>query len=146
MQMLAAACRSTLSPLPRRLFRVHASVCERNIAVQMLAAVCRCTLLLLPRTSADACCCLQVHIVPTAENLCRLRDVLDLHLPPHTHHQGSSSHTPAAVHKLQLHPDLSAPDRCYAVQSNGGYISWSCPSFLRQDVMHLAQILSFLPS
>ncbi len=86
---------------------------------------------------ADACCCLQVHIVPPAENLCRLRDILDLHLPPHTQHQGSSTPSPAAVQRLQLHSDLSAPDRCYAVQANGVYISWSCPmTFLHQDVMH----------
>lgn len=63
----------------------------------------------------------EVHIVPPAQNLCKLRDMLDLHLPSHTQHQGSSSHSPAAVQKLQLHPDLSAPDRCYAVQANGAH-------------------------
>ncbi|KAA6422396.1 MAG: Nuclear pore complex -related isoform 2 [Trebouxia sp. A1-2] len=63
----------------------------------------------------------EVHIVPPAKNLCMLRDILDLHLPPHTQHWESSSHTPATVHKLQLHPDLSAPDRCYAVQSHGAH-------------------------
>ncbi len=121
--MLAAACKSTMSLLPRRLFGVH--------AIGVKSHHC-----------ADACCCLQVHIVPPAENLCRLRDILDLHLPPPTQHQASSSQTSAAAQKLRLHADLSAPDRCYAVQPNGGYTSRSCPmSFLHHDVMHHAQML-----
>ncbi len=106
-----------------------------------------CTYFVKSRHCANACCCLQVRIVPPAESLCRLRDMLDLHLPPHTQHQGSSSHSPATVHKLQLHPDLSAPDRCYAVQSNGGYTPWSCFYDLSASRCHASRkILSLLPS
>lgn len=75
---------------------------------------------------------LQVPVVPPAQELCLLRDVLDLQLPGHPPPRGPS-HTPPAGPKLQLHPDLSAPDRFHAVQSNGVHLLCASPELLCND-------------
>ena len=59
---------------------------------------------------------LQVPVVPPSTDDYMLRDVIDLQLLAHT--QCLDPH-------LQLHPDLSVPDRCFVVHSFGGspYVS-----------------------
>ena len=77
---------------------------------------------------------LQVPVVPPAQELCLLRDVLDLQLPGHPSPRGPS-HTPPDGPKLQLHADLSAPDRWYAVQPNGVHTLHAVPELLCNELL-----------
>ena len=102
--------------------RMHAASLSTVIIAQRLAAACRCASPLLPRTCAGC------------ETSCTWTCTCH-----HTQHQGSSSLSPAAVHKLQLHSDLSAPDICYAVHSQGECTFRLCSYDLSASKCHVPQ-------